>query len=330
MHILLFHPTLLPPRDYGGVERVVLWLAKGLVERGHRVSIAALSGSRLPRGCALIETQRKDYTREELIQHFPKDLDLVHFMAPIQEELWNQLPWPALLTVHGNGKPGEKFPKNTVFLSGDHAKRHGAKEFIYNGIDPAEYRYDPKLKTDQYLFLSKTSWRVKNLAGAMSICKKAKVPLKIAGGNRPWLQHIETWLTPGFTWEGPVHGDRKAELLCQAKGFLFPVLWPEPFGLVVAEALISGTPVIASPLGSLPELIPPGVGAMPRSEAEWISILKNPVLPWDPEKCRSWAMERFHYLVMSEKYEKTYRKIIQGELLHENHPVSRDGWKLKE
>ena len=82
MKILLFHPTLLPPKNYGGVERVVLWLAKGLQERGHEVYVAALSGSRLPEGCHLIEVESRNYSALELNSLFPPGLDLIHFMAP--------------------------------------------------------------------------------------------------------------------------------------------------------------------------------------------------------------------------------------------------------
>ena len=80
----------------------------------------------------------------------------------------------APLTVHGNGKPGERFPLNTAFLSADHASRHGAGVFVYNGIDPDECRFsDGQDKTDWYLFLSKTSWSVKNVSGAMRLVSKA-------------------------------------------------------------------------------------------------------------------------------------------------------------
>ena len=113
MRILLFHPTLLPPRNYGGVERVLLWLAKGLIERGHQVYIAALRGSVLPHGCELVEVEEKSYSANELnprefspnqfkpnqlnpnefnIQlnlKMPAKLDMIHFMAPVRSEVWS-------------------------------------------------------------------------------------------------------------------------------------------------------------------------------------------------------------------------------------------------
>ncbi len=327
MKILLYHPVLLPPKDYGGTERVVLWLAKGLIERGHQVFIAALEGSRLPKGCEHVVVEKKNYTLENLQAILPKSLDVIHFMAPIEERVWHQLPCPALLTVHGNGKPGETFPKNTVFLSKNHAERHQGKVFIYNGIDPIEYQYAPenlKLKESWYFFLSKTNWSVKNLAGAMRYCKQANVPLKIAGGRRPYLRRLECYLRPSLEWIGPVSAEKKANYLVRAKALIFPVLWPEPFGLVVAEALMSGTPVIASPRGSLEEIIPPEVGILPRSDEEWVETLMKKDLLLNPERCRQWALEKFHYSLMAENYEKVYRQVGGGELLHVQSPRGGD------
>ncbi|MEO5970525.1 MAG: glycosyltransferase [Bdellovibrionia bacterium] len=339
MRILLFHPTLLPPRDYGGVERVLLWLAKGLVERGHSVFVAALRGSVLPDGCELVEVlEEKAYsakefnsskaTRHELSASLnlkmPAGLDMIHFMAPVSPEVWTQLQCPAILTVHGNAKPGEQYPKNSVFLSQDHARRHGAEMFIYNGIDPSEYKFSPGSKQDSYLFLSKTNWRVKNLSGAIRYCAKACANLKIAGGNRPYLKRLSCNFRPNLKWIGPVNGDYKAKLLAEAKALIFPVAWPEPFGLVVAEAFISGTPVLASRKGSLPELVPPDVGALFDTEKEWIEFLrkvKGKLLPWEPERCREWALSQFHYAKMAEAYEQAYKLVIAGELLNQEAPL---------
>ncbi|MFZ9596529.1 MAG: glycosyltransferase, partial [Bdellovibrionia bacterium] len=186
MRVLLFHPTLLPPRDYGGVERVLLWLAQGLLERGHSVSVAALPGSQIPSGCQLIEVSRQPYSASELNARIPHGTDLIHFMSPLSQEVWEGLDFPAVLTVHGNAKPGERYPLNSVFLSADHAARHGASQFIFNGIDPSEFLWDPHAPRSDYLFLSKTQWSVKNLKGAMRMVHQAGGRLRIAGGNRPW------------------------------------------------------------------------------------------------------------------------------------------------
>jgi glycosyltransferase involved in cell wall biosynthesis len=324
MKVVIFHPVALPPRDYGGTERVVGWLARGLVERGHEVHVAALAGSRLPAGVRLLAVESDRRGAAELAPRLPAGTDVVHFMAPPGDGAAS-LPCPWLVTVHGNGKPGESFPSNSVFVSADHARRHGATAYVHNGLDPSEYRFD-RSKSRSFLFLSKTSWRVKNVAGAIRLCARARAPLRVAGGRRPWLSRLEVLVRRNMSWEGPVAGATKARLLAEAKALVFPVAWPEPFGLVVAEALLSGTPVLASPRGSLPELVPADVGALPADEDGWIDWLSKPALPWDPERCRAWALERFHYARMSEGYEDLYRKIGGGARLHDASPVASD-WR---
>ena len=134
-------------------------------------------------------------------------------------------------------------------------------------------------------------------------------------------------------WEGAVSGMRKAELLADASALIFPVTWPEPFGLVVVEALMSGTPVIATRIGSLPELVNDRVGRLldvPTSsdaELHWVEQLRGlcspgRTLPWQPEECRRWAELNFHYLKMAEGYETAYRRVIRGEYLHGRAPVA--------
>lgn len=304
MRVLIFHPCELPPRDYGGVERVVLWLAKGLVERGHSVTIAAFPGSKLPEGVALLPIEPSHRSAEVLLgRNLP--FDVVHFMAPPEKGVIEKIGIPSITTIHGNGEPNEVFPVNAVFLSRDHARRHGSDRFVYNGIDPDEFHFQAT-KKDSYLFLSKTSWNVKNVKGAIRYARSAGQKLTIAGGDRPWSARIQAMLA-GFNWVGKVSGEKKANLLSDARALLFPVLWDEPFGLVVIEALMSGTPVIASKRGSLPELLTPATGILCETEAEFVSALENHKR-LDPQACRQHAIQYFSHRVMAENYEKRYKE----------------------
>lgn len=315
MRIVLFHPVRLPPRDYGGVERVVLWLAEALRDFGHEVHVGAIEGSELPRGVRLIPVSGGDRSAVSFLKKIPAGTDVIHFMAPPENEVWMKLPCTGILTVHGNGKPGEVYPRNTVFLTADHAERHGRKDFVWNGVNPEEYRFVPqKSPGARPLFLSKTSWKVKNLKGAIRFCDRAQVGLTIAGGYRPISLLLSTLLSP-HEWVGPTAGAEKAHLLKQASGLIFPVLWPEPFGLVVVEAMISGTPVLAPPIGSLPELITPECGSLLdlKDEEAWVAAIRS-LDRFSPEACRMRAMTHFTHHQMAKNYLVAYEKAAQGEL----------------
>lgn len=317
MKVLIFYPRRLPPKDYGGIERFVLWLSKALVELGHEVWVAAQRGSLLASGVRLVSLEKHQTSLQGLFHNrifteVLEKVDLLHLMAPLPKENWQKIPLPVLFTVHGNGKPGEVFHPNSVFLSQNHAFRHRSQIFVYNGIDPSEYAFDPQSKKEWFLFLSKTSWRVKNLRGAMQLCKKAKVPLHIAGGQGPFFHRFLANFSRNYHWVGPTQGNAKSQLLTQARALIFPVLWEEPFGLVVAEALMSGTPVLATKRGSLPELVSPEVGAILDTNEQWIEALSRPKLPWDPMECRNRAMEKFHFRKMASEYLMLYKKVSQG------------------
>lgn len=320
MKIALFHPVLLPPRDYGGIERVVLWLAEALRDQGHSVFLAALEGSTPPPGVTLVSIPSNDRSAASLPGRLPPGIDVVHFQAPPERDFFAHSDLPFLTTIHGNGKTGEIFGKNSVFVSQDHAHRHGEKTFVHNGVNPAEFHLSHRKKKRSPLFLSKTSWKVKNLAGAFRVAEHAGMPLTIAGGYRPFSLHVRSYLR-GHHWVGPVAGEFKAELLADASALLFPVQWPEPFGLVMVEALLSGTPVVGRQLGSIPEVIgdwggrvlaaaPEGAEAL----EEWAAALRE-VESIDPAFLRAEAIQRFSHHRMAEAYLELYRKVIQGDRL---------------
>jgi glycosyltransferase involved in cell wall biosynthesis len=249
----------------------------------------------------------------------PEDADVFHSMVPLSETVENRFHVPTVTTIHGNGKPHERFSPWAIFVSDDHAKRHGRRAYVHNGVDPAEF--PTVLKTERerrgLVFLAKTSWKVKNLRGAASLARQAGVGLSIGGGQLPLRERLEAALRPGWKWWGPVAGDRKARLLGSGKAMIFPVLWDEPFGLVVIESLLSGTPVLATPRGSLPELIDSRVGRLipweePVSWIERIRELESGHLRFDPECCRQLALDRFHYRKMAESYLTWYRRRLAG------------------
>ncbi len=298
-----------------------MWLAKGLCELGHDVSVAAFAGSLLPRGARLIEVERNEVSLSQFLPKIPRDTELIHCMAPPSASEIASLPIPYLVTIHGNGKPGEVFPKNTVFLSKNHAIRHGSARFVYNGLDPSEYDCIPKSERKHRLaFLAKTSWSVKNVRGAISVAARAQVPLWIGGGAGPIDARLRVLMKSfsGWKWLGSIGGQEKRDLLAQSRGFLFPVIWEEPFGLAVVEALLSGLPVIASQRGSLPELLFQKelgrcvLGSPVENPEAWHDAVQAVLgdSAYDPQEIRSLASQRFHYLKMAESYLALYKEIL--------------------
>jgi glycosyltransferase involved in cell wall biosynthesis len=171
-------------------------------------------------------------------------------------------------------------------------------------------------KNRNLLFLAKASWSVKNVRGAIRVARAAGRRLEIVGGTT-WF--FNPWR--GVHWNGYLGGINKAEIVASSEALLFPVLWDEPFGISVIEALVSGTPVLGSPFGSLPELIHPDVGFICKSEDEFVSAIDG-LKPNQSKKCRDWVLSKFTYTQMVESYLKHYETVLQGQELNEKAPVA--------
>ncbi|MBY0369302.1 glycosyltransferase [bacterium] len=308
MRVVLIHEAQLPVTAYGGTERVVWWLSKGLSEQGLEVTLAALPGTQ----CEWAEVVYPDF-RRPLEPQLPGYDVYQYFNTP---EFRPERPYA--VNIGGNGRPGERFLPNTVFVSQDHARRHGAECFVHNGLDPSEYVFQER-KNRSLLFLAKASWKVKNVTGAQRIARSARWPLEVVGGER-WL--LKNWR--GTQWLGMLGGRPKAEAIARNAGLLFPVLWNEPFGLAVVEALVSGTPVLATPWGSLKELVPAQVGRLCASEREFREAVAN-LGDFKAKDCRDWALAHFTYTQMAAGYRKLYERVLQGVALNSREPVTQAG-----
>ncbi|HEU5303769.1 MAG TPA: glycosyltransferase, partial [Gemmatimonadales bacterium] len=151
MHIALYFHGRLPARGYGGTQRVVVWLARGLAELGHDVTLLAPTGSRVPEA-RLVEVDPAEMGRPgfDLGRLLPDSVDILHAHAPLLAPPRH----PHVFTLHGNLRPGRTPPPNTIFLSADHARRHGGTAFVYNGADSSEFVFRAT-KGDYDLFLGR-------------------------------------------------------------------------------------------------------------------------------------------------------------------------------
>lgn len=307
MHICLVTSSKIPVKKYGGTERIVEWLAQEFLKLGHQVTLLAMPGSAIE-GVNVIEASCK----KDALERVPRDADIVHFHGwPPSEEF--PLPW--VYTLHGNEPNAGMLPKNTIFISQNHADRHGGGIYVHNGISPDEFVFE-EVKDDYLLFFSKVRRRVKGARRALKLAKETRQKLLVAGGYRVDLLKVGGLFDSfrsGVKFVGEVGGAEKAKYFSKAKALVFPIDWEEPFGLVMVEALMSGTPVIATPRGSVPEIIHEGVGALFRSDEEFPAALKH-ALACQPKNCRRHAMDHFSIHVCAQNYLNVYQRCQSGEL----------------
>jgi glycosyltransferase involved in cell wall biosynthesis len=302
MHVALYARDRLPVMKYGGTQRIVVYLARGLAAAGHRVTLLAHAGTRVPEATVVeVPTVGAHDRPIDLRAWLPAHADVLLAFAPLA---WSpELPW--IRSLHGNRRPGAGGAPNTLYLSRDHAARHGATAFVYNGIDPAEFRFAP-VKAGYDLFLGRLH-RIKGYRWAIVGARRAGRRLVLAGGWRPSLRRSVRYV-------GEVGGVRKADLLAEADCLWMPALWDEPFGLTLIEAMVSGTPVLGTRRGALPEIVAPSVGALGDTLEELIA-LRTSADAIDPETCRAWVERHFTHHVMAEEYVRMFRAYVATGVL---------------
>lgn len=296
------HDSVLPPKTYGGIERIVVTLAREYTRLGHQVIVFCRRGSQLDE----YETFElpANYQTADPRAWLPSGIDFLHSHQPLPLKP----PIPFLVTIHGNGHPEERYWRNTNFLSQSHCRNHNGKYYVYNGVDPDHYPVVTK-KDDYFVFLARTTWRVKNLKTAIAWANDLGVRLEIMGGNGVSRGNIR--------YAGLVNEDQKLDLLSRAKALIYPTNWDEPCAGAPLEALACGTPVISSPNGCMPELVRPGTGVICetyedlRAAAAQVERLK-------PEDCRRAVEEFFSLKRMASDYIALIEKVMKiGELDHE-------------
>ncbi len=327
MRILIVCKNRIPVFAYGGTERIVWDLGLELSRRGHQITFIAKPGSRSDFADVLPFDKRKPFlpqVREAARLCRP---DVVHFhsnpFGTVQEA--DEFRWPYLVTAHKNLDLQEWFPVNTVFISADHARRYGGENFVYNGLNWAQYgRVDLSIVRSHFHFLGNVNWPYKNFRGAVSVACTAGVPLEVMGGSRLQFKRKSkggfrfTW-QPNVRFNGQTGGATKFDLLNRSRGFIFPVTWHEPFGLAIVESLFFGAPVFATPYGAIPELVDASCGVLSNSS----SALVDAIGSWDSfpaEACHIRAREIFNSSRMALGYLSLYEKVLDRRALQSQPP----------
>jgi len=343
MKIGIFVPTIYklsyPYIGYGGIEPIAGNLAVELAEMGNEVVVFAPKGSTLTDKVKIVETvdananyhpAHEKAACEIMMEYLRKNfVDIIHchshqkFPYMYYNEL-KLLNIKVCSTLHNqvnfqNPPPGVS-RMNLIGISNAHcAEASGILgihlECVYNGIDLNNYTYNEK-KGDYFLFLSRIG-RMKGCHEAIQACKESGNKLLVAGEdifvNDPSyvLSIMNSCDGKNIKYLGNISEEKKRELLANARALVLPLLWNEPFGLVVIEALASGTPVITAPRGAMPEIVQHRISGLFTMNVGEIKSAMKIVDTIKSEDCRKRA-EEFSIRVMSENYLKLYERIISG------------------
>ena len=281
-------------------------LAKGLGELGHDVFYDLRHNAilePLPDSVNQVDQRRFDV---DILQ--PQDI------SPFASFDSGGKPWIRTFQApFGNHDVSDLSKKNWIFVSRSHAQSYSCDRYVHNSIDPAEFIYS-ETKDDYFIFLVCGLERavLKGFGLALLLAQELGIKLVVAGSSKNKFyqrQFTAMCREQGVEFVGEVRGQQKAELIAGAKALLAPTLIDEPFGLVVPEALISGTPVICSDRGAFPELVSNDVGFICRRHNEYIAAVER-INEISPQACRAKAMRDFHYLRMAADYVKEYETEI--------------------
>lgn len=326
-----------PPTFYGGTERVVSYLTEELVRLGHDVTLFA-SGDSVTRAklqavipnAFRLEPRCVDPIAHHLhmlekLRQRASGFDIIHFHTDyLHFPISRMLPTPHVTTLHGRLDIPDIHPLFREFadmptISISNAQRAPMpfvnwRATVYHGVPHDLYRYRA-VQGDHLVFVGRISHE-KRVDRAIDIAKRAGRKLYIAAkvdpSDRAYFEaQVQPLLNhPLIEYIGEVGEREKGELLRNAYAFLFPIDWPEPFGLVMIESLACGTPVVAFPCGSVPEIIRHGeTGFIVRSVEEAVSALLH-VADLDRARCRADFEERFSAGRMARDYVATYHAAI--------------------
>jgi glycosyltransferase involved in cell wall biosynthesis len=340
----------IPPKLYGGTERVVSYITEELERRGHDVTLFASGDSdtkaRLVPGCA---HALRLIGRPEMgaFLQLPMISDVYEGAADRFDVIHSHLDYwsfpfarltpavPTVSSMHGRLDIEDLHPvyrryRGVPVVSISNAQRRPMPFMnwmatIYHGIPSDLLSFSPR--PGKYLaFLGRISPE-KRPDIAIEVARRAGIPLKIAAKvdvvDRDYFETVirPRIVSPEVEYVGEISESEKSEFLGNALALLFTIDWPEPFGLAMIEALACGTPVVARPCGSVPEVISPEItGFIAAGPDELVSAVER-VESLSREACRKEFEQRFTVEIMADRYEQVYRKLIE-----ENKGRTRNGW----
>jgi glycosyltransferase involved in cell wall biosynthesis len=324
-----------PPEAYGGIEEVVADLTRTLIARGHQVTLVGAGRDGTP---AQFLRTYDEPPSDQLGQPLPEvvhaaaaaqlltdlDVDIVHDHTLAGPLTAASRDVPTVATAHGpvDGEMGDEdrqLGKAVSLVAISDAQRAMAPDLnwvatVYNGVNVATFPFQEE-KEDWVLFLGRFN-PDKGAHLAIEAARAARRPIVLAGKvNEPaeeeyFEQAIRPCLGPDVTYVGEVDAAGKRELYRKAACLVFPVCWPEPFGMVMIEAMACGTPVVALNSGSVPEVVVDGTTGIICSASQELPAAIERAGRLSPAACRDHVARRFDLSVVAEGYENVYRQVI--------------------
>jgi len=329
-----------PPKLYGGTERVVSELTEELVRRGHEVTLFAsgdsMTGARLVPCCAealrlnprCVDQLAHHMVMLERVMQEKDDFDIIHFHVDyLHFPLSRREQVVNISTLHGRLDLPDLVPLYRTYrempvISISNAQRRPLpwlnwEGTVYHGMSRDRYSFYPD-GGDYLAFLGRTSPE-KGLDRAIEIAKQTGMPLKIAAKvDKADADYFESVIKPLLDTSlvefiGEIGYPEKNEFLGNAAGLLFPIDWPEPFGLVMIEAMACGTPIVAFNNGSVPEIMRDEVtGFVVDDVAKGVRAVHN-LSSIDRRGVRNHFEECFSVDRMAEDYLQIYKRMVEGD-----------------
>ena len=332
-----------PPKCYGGTERVVSYLTEELVRQGHDVTLYA-SGDSVTNARLVAVSQRSLRLDEncvdqlahhirmlELVAKDAETYDLIHYHIDyLHFPLSRRLGVPHVTTLHGRLDLPDLPPlyhefRDMPVVSISNAQRQPLpranwQATVYHGL-PTDLHQFREAPGSYFAFLGRISPE-KRVDRAIAIARRIGMPLKIAAKvdavDREYFEStIEPMLrAPDIEYLGEIGENDKDDFLGNACALLFPIDWPEPFGLVMIEALACGTPVIAYRRGSVPEILDDGVTGFVVRDFDGALQAAGRVARLDRRRCRAVFEKRFAAARMARDYVSVYDRLIAANGAH--------------
>ncbi len=329
----------LPPRRYGGIEFVVSLLTEGLVERGHEVTLFASGDSETQAQLSAV-FDRAPYEQIEDGVHLEvahsleaytmaRGFDVIHDHDGVDSRVMGALVHrlvgtPVVATLHGPADAATQRMLSSLrhdlsFIAISEYQRRGFPDLRFVGTIPnaidVEHQPFSAEKDDYFLFVGRMSHE-KGARVAVEVAHRLGTRLIMAGKvnegpeREYFAREIEPHLTEDIHYRGEVDHETKVELYRRARCTLFPIQWPEPFGLVMVESLACGTPVIAFRHGSVPEVIEHGrTGFVVETVDEMVAAAER-IDEIDPAECRRAVEERFGRDAFIGAHERAYEQVF--------------------